>query len=74
MQFKASQKQAKGKAEGNGALLCVYFALLVGKENCHMLRFTLYVFALLSLWEGSCHMSRFALPCSWERETVTRYG
>ena len=74
MQVKASQKQVKGKTEGNGALLCVCFALLIGKESCHMSRSALYVLALLCLWEGGCHMSRFALLSSWEREAVTHYG
>ena len=46
MQVKASQTRAKGKAEANGALLYVCFALLAGKEICHMLRFALYGFAL----------------------------
>ena len=58
----------------NGALFCVCFALLVGKESCHMLRFVLYGFALLCLWEGSCRMSPFVLFCSCGREAVTRYG
>ena len=74
MKVEASQKQAKGKAEGNGALLCVCFAVLVGKESCHMIRFALYGFALLCVWKGSCHMSRFASLCSRERETNTLYG
>ena len=41
MQAKESQKQAKGEAEGNGVLLCVCIALLVGTESCHMSRFVL---------------------------------
>ena len=49
MQGNASQKQAKGKAEGNGALFYGCFALLVGKETCHMLRLALYGFVLLCL-------------------------
>ena len=78
-QVKETQKQAKGKAKGNGALLCVCFVLLVRKENCHMLRFVLYGFAFvcgegavtchgllcfaLLIGEGNCHTLRFALSC-----------
>ena len=74
MQTKASQKQANGKEEWNVFLPWVCFALDVGKENSHMLRFALYCFALPSLREGSCHMSQCALLYLWEREAVTRYG
>ena len=74
-QVKASAKQAKGKAEGNDALLCVWFDLLGGQESWHMLRFALYggfglfvgnelshvtVFFALFMGEGSCHTLRFA--------------
>ena len=44
------------------------------KAGCHILRFALYGFASLCLWEESCRMSQFAALCSWEREAVTRYG
>ena len=77
MQDEARQKQAKGRAEGNGALFCVCFVVLVGKENCHMIQFALHGFALfwgremshvtdcfaLFVGEGSCHTLRFALFC-----------
>ena len=58
MQVKASQKQAKGEAEGNGTLLCVCFAMLVRKESCHMLRFALDCFVSLSF-----ALLCFALHC-----------
>ena len=55
MQVEASQKQARGKAEGNGVLLCVCFAL---RERKAVTRYGLLCSALLS----------FVLFCSCEGE------
>ena len=61
MQVKASQKQAKGKAEGNGVLLCVCIALLVGKEAV-----TCYDLLCIALLRFALHCSAFfALNCSF---------
>ena len=83
MHVKVSQKQAKGKNETSDALLCVCFALRVGRESCHILRFALYGVALRCSWEGEAvtryglrwfALFRFVLVCSCEGEAATCYG
>ena len=56
MQVEASQKQAEGKAQGNGALFCV--CLAVRRKSCLMLRLILYCFASFRL-----ALLCFALHC-----------
>ena len=57
-----------------GMVHCFAFALPRLLERIAVTYYGWLSMVLLCLWGGGSRMSRFALLCSWERESVTRYG